>query len=667
MAEDKTLIEKLMEMFFKQPKVTKSFKVTNRISFSFYDNNALSYELDGNTIHKFYSKASVKDGRVIDSREAKVKSATVVDNSLIVVYEDNKLELKLELVAFDNCFIATGILTDKKELTCTNYIVPLDFIYPDKACNPLFVSLEQKMLLVPYDNDMWVSYEVTPLRPGRTSYDVTAIFDDITNNGLVIGALDFDTWKNAIRCSDHDARVYYAFSGVADACTHDIKPHGYVSNKSVKSSRFLVGWFDNVMDGLEIYGKKVAEDKYHLPWNKANPFGWNSYSAGCMSLEQWQEAGKFIKNEIPNFKNSDGQTYINLDANFMLNKKQMKKIVDELHANNQMAGNYLSPLLGLEGMDLLMPIKGSFGKTFKDIIMKDENGKLYPKIDSGRPVDITNPIAEKNLRILLQDMVEMGFDYIKIDFVSHGGVEGTRYNKDITTGRQALHYFYNILKEELDPAKIGREIFVDFSISPLFPGGFAQARRSCCDAFGKHEDVKYVLNSLNYAWWTNGTIYKYNDPDHTTLSCSMVDGRGFTEDLEAKSRYNASVISGTVLLLSDNFGPGENELIEKARARAIKFANNEKLNEVARIGKAFRPIYLKQTTCNIYYLNHNDKNYVAMFNFDKDKQIISCKTNQVGIKDNGKAYSLNDEKVYDYTNKLEIELEGFDSVILEIK
>ena len=61
-------------------------------------------------------------------------------------------------------FICQLEVIDEKKETETNYLVPLDFNYPSDLCLPLFSSLETKMLLCPYDNDMWVRYETTYLK-----------------------------------------------------------------------------------------------------------------------------------------------------------------------------------------------------------------------------------------------------------------------------------------------------------------------------------------------------------------------------------------------------------------------------------------------------------------------------------------------------------------------
>ncbi len=669
MLKEKSLMDRMMEIFMKEAKVVKSFTY-DRVKIEIYDNAATSYKLDDKTITKFYSLATSKDGRKIDTRTAKRKKVVEANNSLEIHYEENGLEL-IQYFSFYNSnyfYITLGLKNIDGSIVESNYLAPMDFAYPDSQCNPLFLSLDQKMFLVPYDNDMWVRYESTPLRPGRTSYDVTAIYNEDSNQGIIIGALDFDTWKNAIKCSWHDARCYTAFSGVADEGTHDSEPHGYLDGLEVKSARFMLGWFDDIRDGFEKYAKLVTEDKFSFKWNGPNPWGWNSYSAGCMTLEQWKQAGDFINDELKEFGDKDHVTYINLDANFMLDKKKMKKIVDELHARGQKVGNYMAPLLGNEALEMISPLKGCKGHKLSEIIMKHEDGSLYEKIDSGRPVDISNPLTQTHIRTCLNEILEMGFDYVKIDFLSHGGCEGKHYDPNIKTGRQALQIFYNILKEELDPKKLGREVFVDFSIAPIFPGGYSHGRRCCCDAFGHHEDVRYVLNALNYGWWQSGTLYCYNDPDHTVLYKSTVDGRGSTDLNSAKSRYNASLISGTVMLLSDNYGPyGKNEEIEEARNRALEICNNARLNEVGRIGKPFRPAYIKSDTTNIYYLINDDKKYVAMFNFDNCEKEVSIDASVIKMPIEGTFINLEDGKEYSYKNNITMKLEAYASCILEVK
>ncbi len=674
---DSALIDKLMEMFMKPASVKKSYGF-DRIRFDFYDSNAIGYALDGRGITKFFAEASVADGRTISTRTAKLKSVSEEEGgedwTLAAVYEENKLRLTetLRVLRGDACFTVRATVKDlKNAVTESNYLAPLDFAYPDVNDLPLFRSLDQKMLLVPYDNDMWVRYESAPLRPGRSSYDVTAVYDEKTNEGLLIGALEYDTWKNAIRVSQSDARCYTAYSGAADAGTHDICPHGTLAGGEVSSALFVCGFFGDIRDGLEDFGRRAMEGKFAFRWPHPVPFGWNSYSAGCMSLEQWEAAGDFIYEKLPEFRDEEGATFINLDANFLLSEKKMRQIVAKFHGRGQKAGNYMAPLLGIDALASVMPLKGSFGKTYKDIIMRRPDGSLYPRIDGGKPVDITHPAAEKHVRETIRGIVDMGFDYLKIDFTSHGSVEGPRYDKTVRTGRQALMRFYGILAEELDPEKIGRDVFVDLSIAPLFPGGYGHGRRCSCDAFGHHEDVRYVLNALNFGWWQSGTLYCYNDPDHTVLTRSAVDGRGDTDLASARSRYNASVISGTVLLLSDNFGPAEAPMadpscIEKARERVPELCGNARLNALARIGRPFRPAWLRSDTCPFYYLEHEGKRYLAMFNFEDAQKQLSIPAAMLGFPETGRFERIDACGSGTYEGVISLVLDGFDSAVLEI-
>ena len=124
--------------------------------------------------------------------------------------------------------------------------------------------------------------------------------------------------------------------------------------------------------------------------------------------------------------------------------------------------------------------------------------------------------------------------------------------------------------------------------------------------------MRYVLNALNFAWWTNHRLYTFNDPDHVSLCHSVVDGRGVTTENEARARYYSAVISGTVMMLSDNYGPvGDDTIIRQARSRAEKIANCAAINEVARLGQAFRPVYLCDGTTPFYTLCHEGRRYAA--------------------------------------------------------
>lgn len=663
----KRLNKEVLKRLENRPKIIRSITYS-RITLTFYQNNVIMFSLDGSNIDWFHAYGKAED-MIISTRTARrtdIKEEIKNEKCIITVINRQdayELEQNFEIEK-DKSYFTTWITLSSDNEIRSNHLAPLDFIYPDSSGKELFLSLDEKMLCVPYDNDMWTYYDTTTLRPGRTSYDITAIYDEKSLNGMIIGALDFDTFKNAIRCSAYDARSFTAISGVADDNTHDHLEHGYIEGKEIKSSRFICGYYEDIRDGLEEYGRLVKNSSI-FRWDHGVPFGWNSYSALTLTtnIGHVRTAADFIYSELPDFRSEDGATYINFDSVFGINKKDIRKLIKDLHARGQKVGWYMNPLSHLSLQDYI-PLRGSKIRFRKDILMRNEDGSLYPPIDNKYPIDITIPEAEKDLRLALREFVEMGFDYLKVDFLSHGSVEGIRYNKDIRTGRQALIYFLNILKEELDPEKIHREVFLSSSIAPLFPCGYFHSRRASCDAFGHHEDVRYVLNALNYGWWANDTLYQFNDPDHTVLYSSLVDKRGPTSEAEARSRYNASAISGTVMLLSDNYGiDGDDELINSSRKRALKFANSKEINRVARLGRAFRPLAIHDTS-NVYYLNGED-DHLAVFNFENRNITVEIDPAKIGFKNKGKLKNLNTAKTIAYEKKISVKLKPYDSYIFK--
>lgn len=645
-----------------------------RASVEFLDNGTFFYLKDGARVHHGFSCADTETGNRISTRTAALqsRSAEAVSGCLgngrqiISVYEEKGLTLTQKIVLYSEGDLTVQIfLKEDGKLTRTRYMVPYSAPYPDASGKRIFLSLDQKMLLVPYDNDMWLRYESCVPAAGRPSYDVTAIYDEDTMEGMVIGALDFDVWKNAIRWNAHDARSLIAFCGIADGGTHDVCPHGIVEGWEVASARFVLSWQQDIRKGMEHYGDLCAKIRPARPWKNGRvPFGWNSYAAlgGTLTVEHWKQAGEFMHESLPNYCDEDGVSYVNLDGAFGLDYDRIREIIGEIHARGQKAGWYAAPCNCPAALAEL-PVKGTDLKV-KDLFLKDYEGRPLPPADNTVPFDVTHPVweayARKNIRVL----TDLGVDYIKIDFLSHGSVEGDHYIKNVT-GRMALNRVYSLLQEEIDAC--GREIFISLSIAPLFPYFLGNARRCCCDSFGHYDDVRYVLNALNFAWWTNGRIYRYNDPDHIPLYHSIIDGRGTTTENEARSRYYSAAISGTVMMLSDNYGPeGDPQIIEECQRRAKTFANDAAANRIARIGKAFVPVELRDGTTPFYTLSHEGRYYAAIFNFSEDTAELSFEAGKGSLPEKGSFFDIHGGEKTPYDGRISVTLSGRDAVILEV-
>lgn len=72
----------------------------------------------------------------------------------------------------------------------------------------------------------------------------------------------------------------------------------------------------------------------------------------------------------------------------------------------------------------------------------------------------------------------MGFKYLKVDFLTHASLEGeSYYDTTITTGRQAYTSALKYVNK-----LVGNDLFLNFAISPLFPGSYTNSQRISCDA-----------------------------------------------------------------------------------------------------------------------------------------------------------------------------------------
>ena len=289
-------------------------------------NGICRYYQKGTFIRAFYSEGKTADGQVIRTKDASLEGYSCEEGTdklgayhrMTARYCHGALRLHQMVTAYDGGELTVQVkLHDTRGKTATRFLAPVVTPYPTWDERTLFLSLDQKMLVVPYDNDMWSRYESAVPACGRESYDVTALYDERTQEGFVLGALDFSVWKNAIRWLHNDARSIQAYCGAAGTGTHDVCPHGLVCGEWVESSRFVMFWCDSIRDGMEHYGDLYAALVPPRPWRKGSvPFGWNSYSAvgQGLQLSHWEQAGEFIRTALPNFCGEPGETFINLDG-----------------------------------------------------------------------------------------------------------------------------------------------------------------------------------------------------------------------------------------------------------------------------------------------------------------------------------------------------------------
>ena len=474
-----------------------------------------------------------------------------------ITYTSNDQPTLMQHFYIYNDFLLTDISVVVDSGICTNYMAPV--VIDD---TPLLTrDKSQRALFVPFDNDAWVrfaSHELSNVDTLR-SYEVTAIYDAQSRRGLVVGAIDHDNWKNAVDLTDH-AQHLRAYSGVADALTRDHLPHGNIQGQQVTSARMMIGLFDDWRLGLERFASVNATVTPPRHWEKAMPVGWNSWGALAFKVnhDNATRISDFFAEELQShsFANAEGLLYTGLDSGWNnFTEEELKDFADRCRRNHQVPCIYWTPFT-------------DWGKNPEREDLLLANGQPQ-ELDGAYALDPTHPAVQTMMEQTHDLFRRCGFEYVKMDFMTHGRMEADRwYRSDITTGTQAYNYGMHLLDS------IFSDMYLNLSISPIFPAQYAQSRRIACDAWNKIKDTEYTMNALSYGWWIDG-IYQYNDADHVVL-------RDATEG-ENRARITSSVITG-LYITGDDFSADT-----LAISRARRYLTNPDINRLA-TGRSFRPL-----------------------------------------------------------------------------
>lgn len=469
---------------------------------------------------------------------------------------------------------------------------------------------DNRVLFVPFDNDNWIRYKAQQINTTNTGYEVTAIYDNTSRNGLVIGSVTHDTWKTGIAWNGYKNKLnnLTVYGGASSNITHDVESHGSVSGTQITSPTVFVGYFADYRAGLEEYGHANAVItpplSFQSPVANKVPVGWNSWGAfgSNLTYQDVIDTSNYFKTHLQNNHfNNDGALYINLDSYWdNLTSVQLQNAVKTIRENGQQAGIYWAPFV-YWGSDMSQVVEGTNGTyTYGDIVLKDRTGKVLPTLDGAYALDPTHPGTKARIDYFLGNFKSLGFTFIKLDFLTHGSLEGKHADPAVTTGIQAYNQGMAYVN-----SVINGSMFISESIAPIFPSQYAHSRRISCDVYGQISETEYELNSLTYGWWQNGTIYPYTDPDHMVLSkASSLN--------EARSRVNSAVISGTVFLNSDD--------VHHATAQAYmnELLTNKEVNQIALRGKAFQAVEgnTGAGAADTFVLNDNGTYYLAVFNYN---------------------------------------------------
>lgn len=608
-----------------------------------YDTNykSTTYKYQGKVIlNDILSRYKLGD-RYISSSDytlSKVRSEDLVDNIgkgkkytfLYVGLDDAPTMEQIYYVYDGQSYFLTEVFIKSSDAIKSNYISP---IYTESTNTFLTKDESNRALSVPFDNDNFVHYFSHPFNNVEdTSSEVTSFFNGKERSGLVIGSVEHDNWKTGISykiSNTNEIDFLDCFGGLASALTRDVSdredrpssPHGSLSGTSIKSPKMLVGFFDDWRRGMETFGEVNAIIAPPRAWDGGTPFGWNSWAAMAekVNYEGAIDVSEFFKNELqPNNFQNDGIVYIGLDSywdNFT--SDQLKQFVVEVNNNGQKAGIYWCPFSDWHG-NAEAYVEGTNNEyKYKDIYLYAENGK--PKKIESIAVDPTHPGTKKRMDHFINMFKELGYEYVKLDFINNGTIEAASFhNPKVTTGVQAYNEGMSYLSE-----LAGKDMFFALSIAPTFPAQWGNSKRISCDAWGAMTEGEwgttgYMLNSLSFGWWLD-RVYPFNDADHILL---YKPSEGDDYQLGSnRARVTSAVITG-LYMFGDNFSlKGSLKGDQEARDKAKEVATNKEINEIAKIGKSFYPVegYTAASAGKSetqFMLETEDCLYLAVFNFN---------------------------------------------------
>ncbi len=483
------------------------------------------------------------------------------------------------------------------------------------------VTNDNRVLFVPFDNDDFSTYDAMPMNNSGTSYEVSAFYDNTTRNGMVVGSVTHDTWKSGVWFSGSNNKLDQMHVNGGNPSPWDVQPHGFISGNVISSPTVFVGFGQDWRITMQNYAAENAKFAPGLAWTNGVPFGWNSWGVTNYQSNISYDAAIAVSDSIhTNFQpygfTNNRTVYVNLDSygTYNLNESELEDFVIHCHNNGQKAGIYFTPFTywgtASQGSNSIAPGSDYY---WSDFYLRTTNGTPI-SYDGAIALDPTHPGTKDWIYNQINSFISDGFDYLKIDFLSHGALEGVHYQTNITTGMEAYNEGMQFLLNQVNGS-----MFISESIAPLFPYQYAHSRRIACDAYeSRISNTEYTMNSVNYGWWLD-KLYPFNDPD------LMVFDNGPDTNEDQSRLINCAItgifLNGSILTNSSSVSVAQMCL------------TNAAINTVASVGETFLPVEGNTgTSAGTMFMRQDGSTWcLAVFNYTSAATNETVTLSRVGL------------------------------------
>jgi len=500
---------------------------------------------------------------------------------------------------------------------------------------------------------------------------------------FVSGALTAEKWKTFIQLKPDFLRnrfVHWQVDNLGSA----VLPAG----ESFHSEKIFLGCYTDPLFGLEEYAYSVREaNGIRLREKVAGWCSWPYYYRKITASDILRNA-QFIKEKL-----GSRYPYILIDSGWFTcrgdwaaNEKfpgGMEEVARRIHQLGLKAGLWFAPFLVDKESTLL--------QEHPDWFVRQEDGSLYVyKQDMGSPdryvLDGSHPAVQEWLAQLFAKVVkEWGYEYLKLDFLHAGAVEGKRYNQSMT-GLQALREGLRAIRRGA-----GDEAYIQQAIGPFMaPIGILDESRVGMDTEFRLSATSTTseIPGLNWQyalWYMRNNLAGYFAQGNLF---NIAPGEGMRlhpwSHEEAKTFIAFYALSGSIWLAGDLTTLSEEKVLLLTQDDVLALG---KLHQAARpvdlfarpdrwagIGSIDLFQYSQRLTLRdlprIWHTSEGGKHYVGLFNWREHRSKITLRFSDIGL-DPYAAYSVTDlwsgEKLGEYRGEITLVLDKHAHRLLRIE